>query len=200
MLDRWFFQRHLDEDEKISAIVHVHWLWGVGALFWPTVAVVLDGLFYYMLHTRTWSLTVFGVLGCVAVLWWVRSFFDYFLDAWIITNEGVIDVDWHGFFHRESSRILYSDIQGVSYEIKGIIPTLLRVGTIEVEKISTGGKITLEHVLRPKRIETVILRNMEAYLHKKNLRDSSQVQELLATLVAEQINLRTMPKAPAKRV
>jgi len=30
---------------------------------------------------------------------------------------------------------------------------------------------------------------MEGYLHKKNMKDASQVQKLLATLVAERINM-----------
>ncbi len=157
-----------------------------------------DAAGWYLLHTRGWASTVFGVLGLVTVVWWIRSFYDYFLDAWIITNEGIIDIEWHGFFHRESSRVLYSDIQGVSYEIKGILATILRVGTMEIEKISTGGSVKLERVARLKKVEGIILKCMEAYLHKKNLRDSSQVKDLLATLVAEQINLKTMAKSFAK--
>ncbi len=192
VLNRWFFRRHLDEDENILLVVHKHWLWGFRALLWPTLALAANLVLWYLLQSRGWSLTVFGVLGAVAALWWLRSFYDYFLDAWIITNEGVIDVDWHGFFHRESSRVLYSDIQGVSYEIKGILATLLRVGTMEIEKISTGGSITLERVSRLKKVEATILKSMEHYMHKKNMRDASQVKDLLATLVAEQINLKAM--------
>jgi hypothetical protein len=195
VLNQWFFRRHLDDDEKILLVVHKHWLWGIRALLWPTLAVVADLALWYLLKSRAWSLTVFGVLGFVAVLWWLRSFYDYFLDAWIITNEGVIDVDWHGFFHRESSRVLYSDIQGVSYEIKGIVATLLRVGTMEIEKISTGGSIKLERVARLKKVEGTILKSMEHYMHKKNMRDASQVKDLLATLVAEQINMKAMDPA-----
>lgn len=195
VLNRWFFHRHLDEDEKILLVVHKHWLWGIRALLWPTVVVLADVTLWYVLRSRAWSVTVFGVLGGVASLWWVRSFYDYFLDAWIITNEGVIDVDWHGFFHRESSRVLYSDIQGVSYEIKGIVATLLRVGTMEIEKISTGGSVKLERVSRLKKVEGLILKSMETYMHKKNLRDSEQVKDMLATLVAEHINVKNMSKS-----
>ncbi len=195
VLNRWFFRRHLDDDESILLIVHKHWLWGIRALLWPTVCLAAEGFCYYMLSSRAWAGTVFGVLGVVTAVWWVRSFYDYFLDAWIITNEGVIDVDWHGFFHRESSRVLYSDIQGVSYEIKGIVATVLRVGTMEIEKISTGGSVKLERVARLTKVEGLILKSMEHYMHKKNLRDSEQVKDLLATLVAEQINVKNMAKS-----
>ncbi len=126
---------------------------------------------------------------CVGV-WWLRNFFDYYLDAWLITDQGIIDIAWFGWFHRQSTRVLYSDLQGISYEIIGVWGTLLRYGTLSVEKISTGTAVSMEYVQSPKKIELMVLKNMETYLHAKNLKDSKQVQELLSALVAEQINLR----------
>lgn len=185
------FTKHLDDDEVLVRVVHKHWLLGVKALFWPTVFVVITGLVALGFPTRPIFILT-GIIGLTFFVWWLRSFFDYFLDAWIITNEGIIDVAWHGWFHRQSSRILYSDIQGVSYEIKGVIGTLLQVGIIEVEKISTGESVGLESVKRPKKVESLLLANQEKYLHKKNMKDSKQVQELLATIVAERMHLDEM--------
>ncbi len=189
VLNRTLFKRHLEDAETIARIVHKHWLVGLRALFWPTALIALTVAVAFANPTRG-MISVTLLCGFVLGVWWLRNFFDYFLDAWIITNKGVIDVAWHGWFHRESSRILYSDIEGVSYEIKGVIPTLLRIGTIGVEKISTGNVVELEWVKHPKRVEGTILHCMEAYLHSKNLKDASQVQKLLAAMVAEQINLR----------
>ena len=106
------------------------------------------------------------------------------------TDHGIIDVEWHGLFHRESSRVLYSDLQGVSYEIKGIIPTILRTGTISVEKISTGSAVEMEQVYNPRSVETLILKNMEAYMLHKNMKNTKDVQEILAAIVAERAHLR----------
>lgn len=191
MLQKMLFTKHLDDDEVLVRVVHKHWLLGVKALFWPMLWLVLTGLVALGFPTRG-MLIVCGVFALCVFVWWLRNFFDYFLDAWIITNEGIIDVAWHGWFHRESSRILYSDIQGVSYEIKGVVGTLLQVGTISVEKISTGDSVSLESTKRPKKIESLLLSHQEKYLHKKNLKDSKQVQELLATLVAERLQLQEL--------
>jgi len=134
-----------------------------------------------------------ALIGFVAtVTWWARNFMDYYLDVWLITNKGVIDLAWHGWFHRQSARTLYSDLQGFSYEISGIIGTILRFGTISIEKISTGQAVSLEYVSNPKRIESVVLKSQEVYLHTKNMKDAKQIQNLLATLVAEQIQLQDM--------
>lgn len=189
MLQKTLFAKHLDDDEVLVRVVHKHWLLGFRALFWPTCWLAFDALLAIAFPTRA-MLILCAVFGVVLFVWWLRNFFDYYLDAWIVTSEGIIDVAWHGFFHRESSRILYSDIQGVSYEIKGVVGTLLQVGVISVEKISTGDSVSLEWVKRPKRVESMLLGNQEKYLHKKNLKDGKEVQKMLASLLAQQVHMQ----------
>lgn len=130
-----------------------------------------------------------ALAGLAIAIWWIRNFLDYYLDAWIITNKGVIDIEWHGWFHRSAARVLYSDIEGVAYEIKGIAGTLLQYGTMQLEKISSGS-VEMEFVHRPKRVETAILESMESYLLQKNLRDATTVKDLLAEFVASSLQVQ----------
>ena len=193
MLNAWLFRCHLEEDETIVRIVHKHWLLGVKTLFWPVLVfcvlvVVLAAAFSEPV------LYVIGILASVTVVWGVRNFLDYYLDAWMIMDTGIVDVAWHGWFHRQSSRVLFSDVQGVSYEIQGLWGTLLRYGTISVEKISTGNAISLDSVPNPRAVERLILHSMEEYLHKKNLKDASAVQELLATVIAREYQMHDVRK------
>lgn len=182
------FTRHVDDDEEITEIVHKHWILGIKHLFWPIFSFLASWLFLYLAP----FLIIFYIVSLwsvVSLVWLLRNFFDYYLDAWIITDKGIIDVEWHGWFHRESTRVLYSDIQGVSYEIQGVLATMLRYGVVGVEKISTGSMVKLDHVRNPRRIESLILGNMELYLHSRNMKDSKHVQELLSELVTQNIQL-----------
>ena len=191
MLSAWLFRKHLEEDEHLVRAVHKHWFLGVRALLWPTVFFLVSWGFLSRVPTRPVFLLV-SLASVIVVVWWLRNFFDYFLDAWIITDHGIIDVEWHGWFHRESARILYSDIQGVSYEVKGILGTLFCVGTVSVEKISTGAAVALESVQNPRSVESTILACMESYLQTKNLKDGKHVQELLSQLLARQMQLHEL--------
>ena len=186
MLRRFFFHKHLEDDETLVRVVHKHWLLGLRLLFWPTVVFAFVWSLSAYAQTRA-MITISAVLSIAIVLWWLRSFFDYYLDAWLITDHGIIDIEWFGWFHRESARVLYSDIQGVSYEIHGVAGTLLRYGTVAVEKISNGEEIELEYVSQPKKVESLILHRMETYLHTKNLKDAKHVQEILSAIVAEHL-------------
>lgn len=189
VLTNFLFKKHLEDDETLIRVVHKHWLLGVRSLFWPTLFAL--GCVWLLLVAGTPGVRIVeSVIMVVVLVWWLRNFFDYYLDAWIVTDQGIIDIAWFGWFHRQSTRVLYSDLQGVSYEIKGVWGTILRYGAISVEKISTGTAVTLEYVSRPKVIELLILKNMETYLHSKNMKDTKHVQELLAALVTERMQLK----------
>jgi len=193
MLTTFLFRRHLEEDETLLKAVHKHWLLGIKALFWPSAFFAASWIILSFNQTRG-LVIIMSFWNVVFLVWWLRNFFDYFLDAWLVTDQGIIDIAWHGWFHRQSTRVLYSDLQGISYEIHGVVGTLLRYGIISVEKISTGAVISLDHVHNPKRVESLVLKCQEAYLHAKNMKDAKQVQNLLATLVAERIQLDGLPK------
>ena len=183
MLESFFFSRHLDDEEAITLVVHKHWLMGIKSLFWPTLVFV--GVWSVLVFSPNKTMFYGVSLAAVFVLiWWIRNFMDYYLDAWVITDKGIVDLEWHGWFHRSSARVLYSDIQGVSYEVNGIVGTLFRYGHMDIEKISTGTTMGMDYIKNPRAVESTILLNMEKYLHSKNLKDASTVQEILAEFVA----------------
>lgn len=190
MLESFFFSRHLDDKEEITLVVHKHWLMGIKNLFWPSL--VFLGVWSILAFSPNRTMFYGVTLAAVFVLiWWIRNFMDYYLDAWVITDKGIIDLEWHGWFHRSSTRVLYSDIQGVSYEVNGILGTMFRYGHMDVEKISTGTTFGMDYVKSPRMIESMILENMEKYLHSKNLKDATTVQGILAEFVASSLQKKS---------
>ncbi len=197
MLQKTFFHRHLEEDETVSLVVHKHWLLGIKGLFWPTALLLLPWGLLALSHTKA-VVYILLATSALCALWWLRNFFDYYLDAWIISDQAIIALQWKGWFHRESSRILFSDVHGISYEIHGIVGTVFRYGTVALEKISTGDAITIHNVAHPRSVEATILKNMEAYLHTKNMKNEKHVQEILAGCVAEHLQKEGMKPAKKK--
>ena len=188
MLER-LFGRHLEEDEPLYLVVHRHWIWGVQELAAPALAIFGTWAFLYLAPVPVIGVVVL-LLDIFLSVWLLRNFFDYFLDAWLITDRSVIDVAWHGWFHRQSTRIDYSAMEGVSYEIKGVLGTVLKYGTVTIEKVGTGSLVSMNHVKNPRDIESTILLCQEACLRTKNMKDSSAVQDLIAEIVAERMHLR----------
>lgn len=187
MLER-LFARHLEDDEPLTLVIHKHWLLGLKELVLP-ITILLSTwalLFLAPIAPIAWAI----LLADSAILvWLLHNFLDYFLDAWLVTDRSVIDVAWHGFLHRSSTRIDYSSIEGVSYEVKGFLGTLFRFGTVTIEKVGTGTLVSIEHVGNPRAVESAILLCQEQCLRTKNLKDSKAVQEILSQIVAERSHL-----------
>ena len=196
MLESFFFKKHLDDDEVISLVVQKHWLIGLKNLFWPSLVFIAIWSALALSLSRYMIYSV-SVAALSVLLWWIRNFMDYYLDAWLITNKGIVDLQWHGWFHRSSARVLYSDVQGVSYEVKGILGMLFSYGHMDIEKISTGSTISMDYVKKPRRVESVILENMERYVHSKNLKDATTVQTILAEFVAGSLQKKSVEIARA---
>lgn len=199
MLQTFFFSQHLDDEENILIVVHKHGLLGIRSLWLPSLVFASVWSVLYFVQRME---VVYGIslAALVVAVWWIRNFMDYYLDAWLVTNKGIVDLEWHGWFHRTSARVLYSDIQGVQYEVHGVLGTILGYGEISLEKISTGTSISMPYVKKPRRVEAVILQAMEDYMHTKNLRDATTVQTILAEFVASSMQKKALQeKPPVKR-
>lgn len=72
---------------------------------------------------------------------WVTAFtifLDYYLDVWIVTTHRIIDHEQKGLFHVTISEQSLEQIQDVSSNVQGVIPTLLDFGDVLVQ--SAGAK------------------------------------------------------------
>src|SRR3989338_7355384 len=186
-----FFQRHLEDDEPLYLIIHKHWFLSVKELSLPVLAFIGTLILGFIAPITS----VFAILLMIDVgifVWFFRNFLDYYLDALLITDRAVIDVEWHGWFHRESTRVDYSSIEGVSYEIQGILGTMLNFGTITIERIGSGSVVEIEKVKYPRDVESAILACQSECLRTKNLKDSAQVKDIIAEIVAERMQMNDM--------
>ncbi|HLC75813.1 MAG TPA: PH domain-containing protein [Candidatus Peribacterales bacterium] len=190
MLER-LFHRHLEDDEPMYLLVHKHWMLSFVELALPLLALLGSWVLLYMAPIKPVFVTIF-LVDIVILFWGMRNFLDYYLDALLITDRAVIDIEWHGWFHRESTRIDYSSIEGVSYEVQGILGTILNYGTITIERIGNGSVVEIEKVKRPRDVESAILACQSECLRTKNLKDSAQVKDIIAEIVAERMQMKAL--------
>ncbi len=104
------------------------------------------------------SLIIFGLAWWFLVLW-MRFFTlwtDYYLDAWIITNERIIDVEQLGFFRRDVSTFRFEQIQDISVDVHGLIPTLLDFGDLHVQTAGQSRALLIRGVASPNTLRDFI--------------------------------------------
>ncbi|MBU4432144.1 PH domain-containing protein, partial [Patescibacteria group bacterium] len=93
------------------------------------------------------------------------NFVDYYLDLWIITTERIIDIEQRGFFSRTISEQKIANIQDITSEIKGVIPTLLKFGYLYIQTAAAKERFIFEDVPDPDGLRDIIIKLTEN--HKK---------------------------------
>lgn len=86
---------------------------------------------------------------------------DFYLDAWIVTNERIINIDQKGFFNREISELKLTKIQDVTSEIIGIIPTILSYGNIYVQTAGEKERFDFCQIPNPNEVKNMIVQLQE---------------------------------------
>ncbi|MEK7649796.1 MAG: PH domain-containing protein [Patescibacteria group bacterium] len=108
-----------------------------------------------------------------AMIWWLVLLFiffvewlDYWLDAWIITDQRIIDIEQKSLFRREVSEFVIARIQDIKIETPGFIGTVLKFGNI---RIQTAGEesFTIEAIPRLNETKNLIM----SFAHRGALSD-----------------------------
>ena len=184
MLKRFLFRSHLNEGEKIKYIVHTHFIRMAKAMIINFFfGFFLPGLGFLIAPAAFYFWVVIFIIFLAKT---IHDYLDWFYDAWIVTNLGVIDTEWKGVFNRSSSKVEYSSIEGVSIEIPGFWATVLGFGNLKLETASQS-PIELEMGMRPSRAESIILKYRERYMHERNLSDESILRDILSSMVSRHV-------------
>ena len=102
--------------------------------------------------------------------WWLllwsasfNAFTKYFLNAWILTNERVVEIKQHGFFNREVSSLFLNRIEDVTTETVGVLASLLDIGNINAQTAGTIERFTMRGIPRPSQLRDVMLKYASAH-------------------------------------
>ena len=181
-VNRYFFSRYLDEGEEILHVAHRHILiFKFAAAKTSFFGLVMPVLLVLIFPHFLFFSVIWGALGLVAVFY---HFVDYFFDAWILTNVGVIDVERGGFFDFTSTRIDYHMIEGISYTISGFVPTVFNYGDITIDKLGTATSVSLKDAAKPQKLERLVTVCQEKYLHSKSIKDHEALKDMLSQMIA----------------
>lgn len=140
-------------------IVNVGWVFAASVmLIVPTVLfpALMDALgviipvpsAYLIIGTLFWYL---GTLGFI-----IAKFLGWYFNIYIVTNERVIDIDFHYLLYKQFSQAELNRIQDISYSSGGILATFFNYGTVKIQTAGEMPNLEFDKVPRPERVvETV---------------------------------------------
>lgn len=84
-------------------------------------------------------------------------FLDYYLDVWIVTDCRIVNIEQKGLFRREISELRLDNVQDLTTEITGIIPTFFDFGDLYVQTAGKRERFQFKNIPHPERVRDVIL-------------------------------------------
>lgn len=156
------------DNEEIILIVRRHWFDIFAQLFLVFfMAIILVAghvfvplLFPFFLASPMSDVFLF-LESLFAMMIWIVFFLiwvDYYFDVWFITDRRVVDVSQKGLFNRHVSELEHENIQDVTTEVVGVIPTFLNYGDVFVQTAAEKGRFVFRKVPNPYEIKDVIMR------------------------------------------
>lgn len=127
-----------------------------------------------------------GIWIAIGVVRFLYEFMDWYYDVWLATDVSIVEVMWEGFFEKSSARIEYHTIQGIGYEVKGVLPTVFNYGSIILEKF-TGNPSVFDGAISPKKTAAKLTAVQEQFVVNKSFRDHNALQSVLADLVQKHV-------------
>lgn len=187
------FRGYLDDGERILDVAHKHVLvlkfTSAKTMFF---GVMMPLVLYYLFPQGWWVWMIWMGIGGVGLIY---HFVDWYFDAWLLTNMGIIDVQRDGFFDFTSTRVDYPMIEGISYSINGFWRTLFGFGDITVDKLGTKTSVMLTDAANPKKLERQVMSYMEKYVSERSIRDHDALKGMLADMIAYHVqNSKIDPK------
>lgn len=100
-------------------------------------------------------------LGVWLLIIWTSAwgaFTKYFLNAWVLTSQRIVNIKQRRFFSREVSSLFLSRIQDVTTDVSGVISSLLDIGDIKAQTAAEDVEFVMHGIPRPQQMRDLILK------------------------------------------
>lgn len=91
----------------------------------------------------------------------------YYLDCWIVTNQRTIHTELIGFFSRTLSTVPYEQIQDISIDVHGVLPTIFKYGDLHIQTAGKFREFIFHQIPNPYETKDIILKARDEFLTKK---------------------------------
>jgi membrane protein YdbS with pleckstrin-like domain len=162
----------METEEKVVLFLRKHWITNVP---WILILIIMilapflvSGLSLFDDVPSNFKFIFMLVWYLVTTAYFLESFLTWFFNAYIVTDERIIDVDFYNLIYKEVSDASIDKIQDVTYKMGGVIRTLFNYGDVLVQTASEVPNFEFLAVPKPDNVVKVL----------QDLRTEEQVEVL----------------------
>jgi uncharacterized membrane protein YdbT with pleckstrin-like domain len=132
----------------------------------PVIGDVLMHLIWPSLLTGPISRPLLVLLASAyyLILWlfFLSSFVDFYLDAWVVTDDRIVNVKQRGLFSRTVSELDLAKVQDVTSEVRGFLSFVFNYGSVFVQTAGETERFHFEQIANPHAVRKQLLGLVEA--------------------------------------
>jgi hypothetical protein len=135
-------------------IVNLKWIF---PLFLLLVAPIVAGSFP-IFEFMPKNFQFIGVLAwyLVSFAFGIQGFLNWYFNVYIVTDERIIDIDFHNLIYKEVSDANIDKIQDVTYRMGGVIRTMFNYGDILIQTASERPNFEFSAVPKPDKVAKIL--------------------------------------------
>ncbi|KKP37623.1 hypothetical protein A2483_01095 [Candidatus Peregrinibacteria bacterium RIFOXYC2_FULL_33_13] len=183
VLAKILFKTYLEENEELKYVAHRHLFTEWRNFAKTIIASLILPIIFYILFPFAPFLYLWILWFSIGIIRFIYKLADWYFDVWLITDLSVIDVQWNGIFDRSSSRMEYTGIKGLTYNIKGFWGTIFGYGDTTLEHAINSNNFVLEKAAHPKKIERILLNNQNEFIHSQTMSDHEALKQMLIEML-----------------
>ena len=138
----------------------------------PTgIWIYSQGYFNKIIETnigRALLLLLGSVYFLCVTLFLFFALIDYWLDEWSVTTKRILHIEQKGLFYREIAELELSRIQDLTSITRGVFPTLLGYGTINVQTAAESPRFIFRYVPNPEMVRSKIMAILKEARHPEH--------------------------------
>lgn len=149
-----------EREEKIVVLLRRHMITNLG---WGSVALLLTLLPLILIF-----LPIFGEFPVrfqifFVVMWYLfvvafvfEHFLSWYYNVFIITDERIVDVDFHSLLYKEVSQAKIDNIQDVTFVMGGLGRAFFNFGTVFIQTAGEKREFDFEDVPHPNKVAKIL--------------------------------------------
>jgi uncharacterized membrane protein YdbT with pleckstrin-like domain len=166
-----FTQYHFDgqkKDENIFLVLHRHWfdIFSQFVIIFFMLAIFLGSFIFsffffdFFLNDPEMENVLDFIRSLLLIFTWITFFLiliDYYFDIWIVTDKRIVNIEQKGMFSRVVSELKLENIQDITTDVKGIIPTFLNYGNLHVQTAAEKERFNFRSIPNPYKVKNLIM-------------------------------------------
>jgi membrane protein YdbS with pleckstrin-like domain len=149
-----------EKEEKIVLLMRKHPITNLRWILISILMVLAPSLlgFFPFVESVPANFRLIGVLGwyLITTAFVLENFLTWFFNVYIVTDERIIDIDFHNLIYKEVSDAEIERIQDVTYKMGGVARTVFNYGDILVQTASEVPNFEFLAVPYPDRVVKIL--------------------------------------------